>query len=150
MFTLFFPQLEITWLMASHKWSLRYTCSTNDCGNKVSRLRDLSSVCVCVCFFFWRPQAFLMNPGSSSARRPFSAEPGIGTLLVLCSQHTKLSNLGIACQQNKKKRPVGQIGVSLWPLIHCKRKFHGQKCQLETHQVSHTCMVALRPQRHSQ
>ena len=39
-----FPQLEITWLMASHKWSLRYTCSTKDCGNIVSRLRDLSSV----------------------------------------------------------------------------------------------------------
>ena len=49
MFTLFFPQLEITWLMASHKWSLRYTCSTNDCGNKVSRLRDLSSVFSAVC-----------------------------------------------------------------------------------------------------
>ena len=30
--------------MASHKWSLRYTCSTKDCGNIVSRLRDLSSV----------------------------------------------------------------------------------------------------------
>ena len=45
-----------------------------------------------------------MNPGSSSARRPFSAEPGIGTLLDLCSQHTKLSNLGIACQQNNKKK----------------------------------------------
>ena len=32
--------------MASHKWSVRYTCSTKDCGNIVSRLRDLSSVCV--------------------------------------------------------------------------------------------------------
>ena len=44
----FFPQLETRWLMASHKWSLWNTCSTKDCGNIVSRLRDLSSVCVCV------------------------------------------------------------------------------------------------------
>ena len=46
--------------MASHKWSLRYTCSAKDCGNIVSRLRDLSSVCVFRVFrvffhaFLWR------------------------------------------------------------------------------------------------
>ena len=44
-----------------------------------------------------------MNPGSSSARRPFSAEPGIGTLLDLCNQHTELSNLGIAMPAEPKR-----------------------------------------------
>ena len=32
--------------MASHKQSLWYACSSKDCGNKASRLRDLSSVCI--------------------------------------------------------------------------------------------------------
>ena len=40
----FFPSMKNTWLMASHKQSLWYACSFKDCGNKVSRLRDLSSV----------------------------------------------------------------------------------------------------------
>ena len=43
--TCFFPSLKIHGLP---KQSLRYACNSKDCGNIVSRLRVLSSVCVCV------------------------------------------------------------------------------------------------------